>query len=115
MNNRPSIRSRIAIAICVLTLSSLSVLAETVVLNSDQGDYTVQRGKTYYLTNQVHIAGTATIEAGTVIKCSSTGQLIVDGLDCQTVSTNPAIFTVRDDDRFGDTLPGSAGTPSGYY
>ncbi|HXF09680.1 MAG TPA: hypothetical protein VN625_02770, partial [Desulfuromonadaceae bacterium] len=106
--------------ILTLGIFNLShVHADVVVLNTDQTDYTFQGTNTYYLTGSVYIAGTATFEGGTVIKFGHDiwwpAGIVASSVECQTSLTNPAIFTVCDDDRFGETLPDSTGTLSGAY
>jgi len=101
--------------ILVTAFRDISANAAVVVLNSDQTDYTFENGNTYEITNSVQITGAATLEQGAVIKFGPNGQLILNAFDCQTVLTNPAILTARDDDRFGDILSDSTHSPSGYY
>jgi len=79
--------------ILFVILSSIPATGALVLLHTDQIGYTFQTGNTYYITNTVTVYGTTTIEAGTVIKYGLFGQLILETLDCQTVSTNPAILT----------------------
>jgi len=93
-------------------MSGLSAPAATIVLNSDQTDYTFQSGNTYYLTNWVTIAGTATIEGGAVIKYGPYAVLSVYDVDCQSTSNQPAYLTARDDDSVGDILSDSTHVPS---
>jgi|GEM_PF-3319795 len=107
---------RKTIVFSCLVLSGFSTLADTVVLNSDQTDYTFQAGNTYYLTDSVHVSGTATFQGGAVIKYApQAGQLFVQAVEAQGTTANPTIFTGRDDDRFGDVVSGSTHSPSGYY
>jgi hypothetical protein len=95
--------------------SMISASAGIVVLNSDQSDYTFHGTNTYYITNSVYISGTATFEGGAVIKYHGWGGITAENVDCQTSGNAPVIFTGKDDDRFGETLPDSTGSPSGYY
>lgn len=91
---------------------SAAARADIVVLNEDQsGDYEFFGTNTYYLTNVVNIYGTATFDAGTVIKYGPDALLSVYAVDCETASNNPAIFTARDDDTVGEILPDSQHVP----
>ncbi len=80
-------------------------------------DFTFQGDTTYYLSGDIHLSGTTTIEGGAVIKISpDTGQIWNDGsFDCKTDAYKPAVFTSRDDDSVGETISESTGTPSYYW
>jgi archaellum component FlaF (FlaF/FlaG flagellin family) len=98
-------------------VSKRGVVLDYVTLNSDQTDYTFQADTTYYITGQFAIAGTTTFEGGAVIKYDQSGSAEMDTetVNCQSASYRPAIFTAKDDDTVGEPLPGSSGSPSGYY
>ena len=76
------------------------------------------RGDTTYLVNEPTVlAGTITIEGGTVVKFSQYAFLTVDAnasLMCDTTNHLPAVFTCYDDNSVGASLPGSTGIPSQY-
>jgi hypothetical protein len=71
---------------------------------------------TYYVSGAFDISGTATFEAGTVIKYASgqyircTGPVVFKG-----DAYRPVIFTAKDDNSVGEIISGSTGSPSGYY
>src|SRR5438105_7670436 len=86
----------------ILTFGSLNlnhVRADVVTLNSDQSDYVFSGTNTYYITNSVHVYGTATFEGGAVIKYGQnlywSQWLSVETPDCRGTATNPVIFTAR--------------------
>lgn len=89
-------------------------------------NYTFQGDMTYYITAPVILMGTNYIEGGAVIKYTnyiwyqgSSGAHLEIGSTTQlifkTSAYRPAIFTAKDDDRMGETVAGSTGTPSGQY
>lgn len=88
---------------------------QLITLDSDQTNYTFASGWTYYVTAPVTLYGTTTIQGGSVIKYSGYG-ITISGtnLICATSPTNPAVFTVKDDDSVGVIIPGSSGSPSDY-
>jgi len=103
------------LALCLLSVPSP---AATIILNSDQTDYTFQSGNTYYLTNSVTVYGTATFQTNVVLKVATNlwnPALTVGEVDFQTTPDLPAIFTSCDDDRFGEVLPGSTHVPSSVH
>src|SRR5207248_9684100 len=65
------IKTILAGILAINGLHLFSAFAGIVTLNSDQGDYRFSGTNTYYLTNVVTIWGTATFEAGTVVKYRS--------------------------------------------
>ena len=72
---------------------------------------------TYYVNGTVNITS-LTIEGGTVVKFTNTtsARIYVSGsVTCKTAPYRPAILTSKDDDTVGETIPGSTGTPAGYY
>src|SRR5439155_24068349 len=92
----------------ISALGCLCARADIVTLEDNQGDYTFQGTNTYYITNGIFVWGTATFEAGTVIKYGPYGGLDLQNPPyCQTTPDAPAIFTSCDDDRFGEVLPDS--------
>src|SRR4051812_25480579 len=98
----------------VLSLFAASAHADIVTLNGNSSNYRFIGTNTYYIAGTVYISGTATIEAGAVIKSGWDGSLTAEDVDCQTSSNHPVIFAAYDDDRFGESLPDSTGSPDGY-
>ena len=79
-------------------------------VNISLTDITFQSDTTYYVSNEVNVAGTATIEGGTVIKFD--GFLDAFGpVHCLTSSYRPAILTSGNDDTVGEIIPGGVGGP----
>jgi len=101
------------------------------ILNSSLTNYAFAGDTTYYVSGNVNLYGTNTLEGGAVIKFTNsinagafpaTGASITifntssnSVLNCLTSPYHPAIFTAKDDDTVGTTIPGSTGTPVGYY
>ncbi len=64
-------------------------------------------------TMTVNTGNKLTITAGTIIKCTATAQLAVNGtLDVNGASSNWAIFTSLKDDTYGGDTDGIAGSPA---
>jgi hypothetical protein len=83
-------------------------------LDSDQGDFTFASGQTYFISGWVNIGGTATFEAGTVLKFPEDGSGSISfggSVACQTIPFDPAVFTSENDNSAGESLPWSSGTP----
>jgi hypothetical protein len=105
-----------------LKLASAPVSKKGLVLdysleNGSITNLTFQGDTTYFITGNVNLYGTTTIEGGTVIKfTNSSPSLIIYGpVNCGATSYLPAIFTAKDDNTVGQTITGSTGTASGYY
>lgn len=105
-----------------MALASLGLPSKGVVLDYTQivtsSDYTFKSTETYYVAGAVNLSGRTTFEGGTVIKFATgtTPQItIVDSIDCQSGPYRPVICTAKDDNSVGETMPGSTGSPSGYY
>jgi RHS repeat-associated protein len=86
-------------------------------VNGSITNQTFQGDTTYLISGNVNLYGTTTIEGGTVVKFTNSGpNLCVYGsVSCQTAPYRMAVFTAQDDDTVGLKLPGSTGSPSGYY
>lgn len=60
-----------------------------------------------------------TIEGGACVKftnATTTARITVLGaISCQTSAYRPAVFTSKDDNTVGETIPGSSGTPGNNY
>ena len=70
---------------------------------------------TYLITGNLTVNDnkTLTIEAGAVVKFQPSLQLKVYGtLDVNGVEGNNVVFTSRDDNTYGETIPGPDGSPS---
>lgn len=84
-------------------------------INGSLTNFTFQSDTTYYVSDNLNLYGTTTLEGGTVIK---NGQPIGDAIFvydtfvCQTAPYRPAIFTCTNDDSVGDPISGSSGIPS---
>ncbi|HEY9171626.1 MAG TPA: hypothetical protein VI136_05005, partial [Verrucomicrobiae bacterium] len=82
-----------------------------------QTDYTFVGSETYLVSGSVNLAGTTTLEGGTVVKYAKNAgaQLTLAALNCQTAPGRPAIFTAADDNTVGFDIGGSTGAPAGDY
>ena len=80
-----------------------------------------QSDVTYYVSASVTLMGTNIFEGGTVIKfATNTTLTIAPSLTPLSVTFSgndyrPIVFTAKDDNSAGETIPGSTGTPAGYY
>ena len=79
------------------------------------GDYTFQSNVTYYISGDVAIGGTLTIQGGSVVKFERNSDLSPGGVTCQTGPGNLAYFTAVDDDSVGVPIAGSTGHPTNFY
>jgi hypothetical protein len=92
------------------------VLDWTLLLSTN--NFTFKGDTTYYVSGQVNLTGTNTIEGGTVVKFTNTASAKISfsgKVLCQTGPYWPAIFTAKDDNTVGETIPGSTGSPTNYY
>ena len=81
--------------------------------SSNLTEFTFQSDSTYVISGSVYITN-AIFEGGCVIKYARGSYLRVPGLPiCKTDPYRPCIMTAYDDDSVGESLPGSAGSPSG--
>lgn len=86
-------------------------------LNSSS-NYTFKGDKTYFVSSSVTLSGTTTIEGGAVIKFTNLWwpKITMSGpITCKTGPYRPAIFTVKDDNTVGYTIPGSTGQPTNQH
>lgn len=93
-------------------------LAQTtyVPLGGNYSDYYFANDTTYYVSNNVTLTGTTTLNGGAVIKFAANKSITVnDSIVCATAPYHPAIFTAKDDDTVGELITGSTGTPTNYY
>ena len=93
------------------------LVMDYVMLNGNLQNYTFKGDTTYYISGNVILLNTTTIEGGTVVKYAQGKYIqLSSSVVCKTGPYRPAIFTARDDDTVGEILTGiSTGTPSGYY
>jgi len=81
-------------------------------------NFIFQGDTTYLITGPVNLSGTTYFEGNTVIKYTSLGSLVgAAGSQMIFLSApyRPVVFTAVDDDNIGEAIPGSTGSPSGYY
>ena len=113
---RPRTRSKAVASITPGQMSrSKGFLIDYQTLNSSQTNYPFKGDTTYYITDTVYLSGTTTIEAGAVIKYSTSSSAslwINDAVDCQATAYRPAVFTGKDDNTVGETISGSTGSPT---
>jgi len=88
-------------------------------VNTDQANYTFRGDTTYFISGLVNLTGTANIlEGGAILKFESGSSITIGAsaaLTCKSGPYRPAVLTAKDDDSLGEPVPGSSGTPSGYY
>jgi hypothetical protein len=75
---------------------------------------------TTYLVTGPFVVTYPTIEGGTVVKLTKGASASIEvpiggGVNCQTAPYRPAIFTAKDDNSVGETVPGSTGNPTTNY
>lgn len=82
-------------------------------VNGSQTSFTFQGDTTYYISGAVDLFGTNVIEGDAVIKFtnSTAATITATNIIWRTAPYRPAIFTAKDDDSVGDSIPGSAGSP----
>ena len=99
------------------TRSKTGLVLDYSTINSSLTNYTFQGDVTYNLSGNVSLFGTNTFEGGTVLKYTSGVGLNVYGsqINWEAGPYRPVIFTAKDDNYDGQVLPGSTGSPSGYY
>ena len=84
-------------------------------LVSGASDVTLKSDMTYKVSGSVTLNGTTTIE-GAVVKYTTGASIECYGpVVCKTDSGRPAIFTAKDDDTVGQTLPDSTHNPTTSY
>lgn len=97
-----------------LLAPTLAQSAVTSVNGTITTDFTFAQGETYLVSGPVTMTGVTTIEGGTTIKYDSSGSLDISDPVFNTTSSNPAIFTSKDDDSVGEVIAGSTGSPVSY-
>ena len=84
-------------------------------LVSGANNVTLKSDTTYKVSGNVTLNGTTTIE-GAVVKHTTGASVECYGpVVCKTDSGRPAIFTAKDDDTIGETLPDSTHNPTTAY
>lgn len=78
-------------------------------------DVTLCADTTYLVTGKTILGGTARIESAVVKYAPGASLEILGSIECDTGAGYPAIFTALDDDTVGVMIPGSTGSPSGWY
>jgi hypothetical protein len=84
-------------------------------LTGNLTNYVLRGDTTYYLSGTVNLYGTTVLQGGAVMKYTNNGagSLVIKGpIECQTDPYRPAVFTSKDDNTVGETIPGSSGTPA---
>lgn len=77
--------------------------------------YSFAAGQTYYVSGPVSFTAGVTFGANAVIKYAPNASLTLyttGSVQFQGTSNSPTIFTVRDEDIFGETIAGSTGRPT---
>ncbi len=75
------------------------------------GDYTFASGTTYLVTENSYFGGgTVTFQPGCIIKFAYADLVIFGGIVCNGRDWMPSILTSKDDDVYGETDYGAAGT-----
>jgi hypothetical protein len=79
-------------------------------------NYLFKSDTTYNITGTVNLYGTTVIEGLAVLKYTSVGRVRILGpLDCRTAAYHPLILTGKDDDKIGEIISGSTGSPGNAY
>jgi alpha-tubulin suppressor-like RCC1 family protein len=100
------------------------LVLDYLMLGSEVTNFTFRGDTTYFLPAGTFfwVDGTCTIEGGTVVKMAPYDGSFIDSVledfgtvICDTAPFRPAVFTAQDDASVGEAIPGSTGSPSGYY
>jgi len=91
-------------------------------LVTGQTDFTFKGDATYLVTGRVWLYGQTTFEGNAVIKFRVDIPselpwlaLAYGTVNCRTGPYRPVVFTAKDDNSVGEVIPGSTGSPGGYY
>jgi hypothetical protein len=78
------------------------------------GDYTFASGVTYYISSSGYFGGFVTFQPNCTIKFANNAYLVLYGEDiaCLGTSGSYSVLTSKDDDLFGEPIPGSTATPT---
>jgi hypothetical protein len=85
------------------------------IINGSLTNVTFSADETYYISGDIELYGTTTVEGGTIIKNGTPvgAAFAVHGtFNCLTSPYRPAIFTCTNDDTVGASLDGGNGTPA---
>jgi len=100
------------------TLPDKGYVLDYISLGTAYTNYTFQSDSTYYKSGTLNLAGTNIFEGGSVIKYAANGAInfVSGGMPkFMSLPYHPVVFTAKDDNRIGQTISGSTGSPSGYY
>jgi len=81
---------------------------------TSQTNFTFQADTTYYVSSNVTLSGTTTFEGGAVIKFTNNtnAKISIGSFTCKTGPYRMVIFTSKDDNTVGESIPGSTGSPT---
>jgi hypothetical protein len=80
--------------------------------NESASGFNFEAGATYWITGPFTLSGTTTFEEGTCLKFDTSGSLQIQGpVRFQGSAYRAITLTGKDDDRYGEVLPGSTGAP----
>jgi hypothetical protein len=93
------------------------VVLDFTLANGTQTNLICRSDETVYVSGTVRIVGTLTIERGTVLKLTNSpaATIVASNLVMKTAEYGPAIITSKDFNGVGESIPGSTGSPNGYY
>lgn len=98
----------------------LGLVLDYVTVTSQTG-FTFQGDTTYYMSGPVTLVGTNTFEGGAVLKYTNGASLTMEVTSLRLVINwlaspyRPVVFTAKDDNTTGESIPGSTGNPTNYY
>lgn len=115
----PVRQAKSAIRLAQNEIPEKGYVIDYVAVTSGETNYTFAGDTTYYISGQVNLYGTTTVEGGAVLKYTNTATatLSLSGpLNFQTGAYRPAFFTAKDDNMVGEKISGSTGNPTiNYY
>jgi hypothetical protein len=76
------------------------------------GDFAFEYGNTYYVSSLTYFSGTLSFQQGCTIKYASGTYLLTYGSTTFDTSFASTVFTSKDEDGFGETLPNSTHVPT---
>ena len=93
--------------------SSDGLVVDLVTVPGSASSYTFVSGETYHVTGLAYLgSGTVSFEAGSVIKFSNNAYILAFGPLSFPSTLQRPIFTSKDDDTTGKSIPGSTGSPA---
>ena len=116
---RPHLDARPPSLASANSVSRPGVLLDYVIVASGTS-FTFAGDKTYYVSGPVSFSGAVLIEGGAVFKYTnnSTASITITStgsLDLRSDLYRPVVWTSKDDDSCGETIPGSTGSPVGRF